>query len=145
MPFVRTFGARISIFILDEAMQAKRPNCRGSISRTPSMVSARFALAIFLLVGAGLPARVLAQDTPVHRKVLVKVAPEYPDTLRIEQIGGVVRLSVTVKSDGTVTQAEIRGGNPILADRAQKAVMKWKYAAAPTQTVEEVGLSFSPN
>ena len=126
-------------------MHEKRPNCRGSISRTDPMVSVRFALAILLLTVAGLPARVLSQDTPAHRKVLMRVAPEYPDTLRIAQIGGVVRLSATVKPDGTVTQVEIRGGNPILADRAQKAVMKWKYVPARTQTVEEVGLSFSPH
>jgi TonB family protein len=65
--------------------------------------------------------------------------------LRVAQIGGAVRLSATVLPNGTVTQVEVRGGNPILAEKAQKAVMKWKYAPAATQTVEEVGLSFSPH
>ena len=126
-------------------MQAKRPNWRGSARRAAITVSARFILALLLFTGVGLTARVCAQDAATHRKVLVRVAPEYPDTLRIAQIGGIVRLSATVKPDGTVAQVEIRGGNPILAERAQKAVMKWKYAPAPAQTVEEVGLSFTPH
>ena len=126
-------------------MHAKRPNWRGSAPRAALTVSARLILVLLLFIGVGVPAGVFAQDAASHRKVLVKVAPEYPETLRIAQIGGVVRLSATVKPDGTVSQVEIRGGNPILAERAQKAVMKWKYAPAPAQTVEEVGLSFTPH
>ncbi len=61
------------------------------------------------------------------------------------QIGGLVRLSATVQPNGTVTQVEVRGGNPILAESAQAAVMKWKFAAGPNQTTEEVTLSFSPH
>jgi TonB family protein len=131
--------------MLDDAMRAKRSNYRGFISSPTPIVSARFALAILVVAIVGLTARVFAQDSSAHRKVLVRVAPEYPETLRIAQIGGVVRLSATVKPDGTVVQVEVRGGNPILAERGQKAVMKWKYSPAPTQTVEEVGLSFSPH
>lgn len=126
-------------------MHVKRPDWRESASRTALTVSARLMLALLLLTCAGIPARLFAQDAATHRKVLVRVAPEYPETLRIAQIGGVVRLSATVKPDGTVAQVEVRGGNPILAERAQKAVMKWKYAPAPAQTVEEIGLSFSPH
>jgi TonB family protein len=79
------------------------------------------------------------------RKVLVTVKPDYPETLKIAQIGGLVRLSATVLPSGTVTKVVIRGGNPILAERAVTAVMKWKYAAGPSETSEEISLSFSPH
>jgi TonB family protein len=86
-----------------------------------------------------------AQRAKSGRKVVVTVKPEYPETLRFAQIGGLVRLTATVLADGTVTQVEIRGGNPILAEKAQAAVMKWKFAPGPSQTLEEVSLSFSPH
>jgi len=36
-------------------------------------------------------------------------------------------LKVFIKPDGTVRDAEVVGGNPILAESAQKSVMQWKF------------------
>lgn len=77
--------------------------------------------------------------------MIVTVKPEYPEYLRRNQIGGLVRLSATVLPNGTVSKVEIRGGNPILAESASAAVMKWKYAPAASETSEEISLSFSPH
>jgi TonB family protein len=79
------------------------------------------------------------------RKVLVSVKPDYSELLRHAQIGGLVRLRATVTPDGKVTNVEVVGGNPILAESATAAVLHWKYAPAPAQTVEEVAISFSPH
>jgi TonB family protein len=100
-------------------------------------------LLLTFLVAAGLNLRANAQDS--HRKIVARVNPEYPETLRMAQISGVVRLSVTVSAGGAVTQVEVRGGNPILAEKAQQAVSKWKFAPAAAQSVEEVRISFSPH
>ncbi|HME36681.1 MAG TPA: TonB family protein [Candidatus Sulfotelmatobacter sp.] len=83
-------------------------------------------------------------DKP-ERKVIVSVKPEYPELLRHAQVGGVVRLKATVQANGTVSNVEILGGNPILADRAVIAVKSWKYAPGPAQTIEDISLSFSPH
>ncbi|HKI27004.1 MAG TPA: TonB family protein [Candidatus Sulfotelmatobacter sp.] len=99
-------------------------------------------VTVALLAGLVIPS--VAQRS-AGRKVLVTVKPEYPETLKFAQIGGLVRLSATVQPNGTVSQVEVRGGNPILAEKAQAAVMKWKYAPAANQTVEEISLSFSPH
>jgi TonB family protein len=123
-------------------MQGKRPIRFFYSARLP--VVAQYLFLSVFLIGAGSTARLGAQQTS-SRKVLVRVNPEYPDALRFAQIGGLVRLSVTVTAGGTVTQVQIRGGNPILAEKAQQAVMKWKFAPAPSQTVEELRLSFSPH
>src|SRR5262249_48056978 len=121
-------------------MHAKQPTRR--FFKSMLLLSASY-LAVLLVCFAPY-SRLSAQET-THRKVMVRVAPEYPETLRIAQIGGLVRLSATVQPNGNVTQVEVRGGNPILAEKAQRAVLKWKYAPGPTQTVEEVSLSFSPH
>jgi len=109
----------------------------------------RFSAALAILLVAVLSGFVVSSPAQSAaksgRKLLVTVKPEYPETLRIAQIGGLVRLSATVQPDGKVSQVEIRGGNPILAEKAQAAVMKWKYAPAAAPTVEEVSVSFTPH
>jgi TonB family protein len=86
----------------------------------------------------------LGQRKP-ERKVMVVSTPEYPDILRHARVGGVVRLKATVLPNGTVSNVEVIGGNPILAENAATAVKKWKYAPAATQTIENVSLSFTPH
>ena len=122
-------------------MQAKW-GCR-LLARTRVVIATQ-CVFLFVFIAAGFRAPLQGEDSN-HRKILSRVNPEYPDTLRMAQIGGLVRLSVTVTAAGTVTQAEVRGGNPILAERAQQAVMKWKFAPGPAQTVEEIRISFSPH
>jgi TonB family protein len=88
----------------------------------------------------------LAQKQPApDRKKISTVKPDYPPLLKYQQIGGLVRLVATVLPDGTVARVEIRGGNPILAESAVAAVMKWKYAPSASQTTEDISLSFSPH
>jgi TonB family protein len=88
----------------------------------------------------------LAQRAPKSdRKVLVSVKPEYSELLKHAQIGGLVRLKVTVSADGKVSNVDIVGGNPILAESASAAVMKWKFIPAPSQTLEDISISFSPH
>src|SRR5215467_14753027 len=75
-----------------------------------------------------LPNRVLSQGAP-ERKVVTRVEPEYPDTLKRLYIGGVVRVEIVVSSNGNVQTTELLGGNPILGQSAMKAIKQWKYEA----------------
>jgi TonB family protein len=84
-----------------------------------------------------------AQDT--SRKVLKKVTAQYPSILKSKGIGGVVRLKVFIKPDGSVRDAEVLGGNPILAESAQKAVNQWKFSPGSSETVMEVSVVFDPH
>ena len=95
-------------------------------------------LAIFA-VGGGL---LCAQET--DRKILKKVAPEYPKILRERGIGGAVRLKITIEANGEVSSIETLGGNAILAEQAVAAVKQWRYAPAPKATVTEVRINFDP-
>ena len=104
------------------------------------------ALALVLVSSAGWRTSLFAQKAQKPtRPVLTTVKPDYPAALQHAQIGGLVRLSATVEPNGTVSKVQIRGGNPILADCAVAAVLKWKFAPGPIETNEEVSLSFSPH
>jgi TonB family protein len=77
-----------------------------------------------------------------QRKLVIRVEPKYPETLRRLSIGGVVRLQVTISAKGNVENVELLGGNPILAESAASAVKQWVYAASHSPTIAEVRISF---
>jgi TonB family protein len=75
-------------------------------------------------------------ESSIERKLITRVEPQYPEILREKQIGGIVRLEVTIAANGTVQSVAVLGGNPILAEAAETAVRKWVYAPGRSQTLE---------
>ena len=85
-------------------------------------------------------------DAPgnAERKLITRIEPVYPEDLRKRSIGGLVRLKVTISTNGSVEYIELLGGNPILAESAITAVKQWKYSAASPRTTLEVRIPFDP-
>lgn len=83
-----------------------------------------------------------AQDN--DRKIVKRVEAQYPAILKRRGIGGTVRLKVSVHADGSVKDVEVLGGNPALADSAEKAVRQWKFAPGNESTITVV-VTFDPN
>ena len=79
------------------------------------------------------------------RKVIKKAPVAYPTILKSKGIGGVVRLRVFVKPDGTVRDTEVIGGNPILVESAQKSVLQWKFSPGSSETMMEISVVFDPH
>jgi TonB family protein len=77
-----------------------------------------------------------------QRRLIRTVEPEYPETLRRLNIGGTVRLQVTISSKGNVEGVELLGGNPILGDAASAAVKQWVYSSGHARTTVEVTIPF---
>ena len=77
-----------------------------------------------------------------QRRLISQVEPEYPDTLKRLNIGGTVRLRLTIGPKGNVEGVEVLGGNPILGDSAVAAVRQWVYSASHSRTIEEVSIPF---
>ena len=100
-----------------------------------------FCLCVILVFGA---APGYAQDNG-GRKILKKAPVGYPTILKSKGIGGVVRLRVFVKADGTVRDTEVVGGNPILVESAQKSVLQWKFSTGSSETVMEISVVFDPH
>jgi TonB family protein len=90
----------------------------------------------------GVKVLVVSERNSAQRTLLTRVEPEYPETLQRLQIGGIVRLSVTVSPKGTVENVATLGGNPILVEAAVKAVKQWVYTPGPSQTTIEVIVPF---
>jgi TonB family protein len=86
----------------------------------------------------------LSQDT-TSRKILKRVTAQYPAILKQRGIGGVVKLRVFVNANGTVRDSSVVGGNPILANCAQKAVKQWLFAPESADSEVEVSIIFDPN
>jgi len=86
-----------------------------------------------------------AQNAPSPRKLIYKVTPKYPQELKQNEIGGVVRLSISVSPNGSVTSISTIGGHPVLVDAAIVAVKQWKYVPTDHTTMTEVRLDFVPH
>ena len=106
----------------------------------PSCVAPCLILLVFLSMASA-----QAQNTPTLRRLIYKVAPKYPRELKQNDIGGVVRLSISISPNGSVGKISPVGGNPILVDAATLAVKQWKYLPADHPTTTEVQLDFIPH
>jgi TonB family protein len=81
-------------------------------------------------------------SSSAERKLITRVEPDYPETLKRLNIGGTVRLRVSISAKGNVEDVELLGGNPILGESATAAVKKWVYAAGRSRTIAEVSILF---
>jgi TonB family protein len=78
-----------------------------------------------------------------ERILLKRVEPEYPKELQHRGIEGTVRLSLTVSARGSVQSVQVIGGNPILAEAAEKAVREWVYSPSAETSTIEVSIPFA--
>ncbi len=81
-------------------------------------------------------------NNKAERTLLTRVEPDYPQMLKILNIGGTVRLRVSISAKGNVEQVELLGGNPILGESAAYAVKQWVYASGKSRTIAEVSFHF---
>jgi len=105
----------------------------------------RFLSLVALILLLLIPTASLFGETPAKngRKVVVRVEPEFPDFFRNGHFQGRVVAEATVLPNGNVSSVDVKAGNPMFAEFASKALMKWKYAPAPEKTVEQVTFNFS--
>jgi TonB family protein len=81
-------------------------------------------------------------SSSAERKLITRIEPDYPETLKRLNIGGTVRLRVSISAKGNVEDVELLGGNPVLGESAAAAVKKWVYTASSSRTITEVSVSF---
>jgi TonB family protein len=97
-----------------------------------------------LAASAIAPAQNSSAATSSDRKVMTRVAPDYPELARRMRIQGVVKVEAVVRPNGTVKSTRVVGGNPVLVDAATNAVSKWKFEPGSGETTELVQLTFIP-
>ncbi len=103
-------------------------------------------LAVVALLSAPIliSENVLAQErVESTRKILVRVAPQYPNVARAMNIQGTVKADVLVAPNGSMKSVEIKGGHPLFVQAAQNALREWKWEPAAHETHEIVELKFT--
>jgi len=105
-----------------------------------------FAVGLLLLGGwAATSAPPAWGQEELNRKVKSKVAPSYPELARRMNISGVVKILVTVAPNGSIKDAKLVGGHPVLANAALDAVKKWHFEAGPQESTGMVEFRFDPS
>lgn len=104
-----------------------------------------FAVGLLLLGGwAATNAPLAWGQEEVNRKAKLKVAPVYPELARRMNITGVVKVQVTVAPNGSIKNAKLVGGHPVLASAALDAVKKWRFETGPEDSTGIVEFRFDP-
>lgn len=106
------------------------------------------ALLAVLTLGTTLgPIRSVAQQTQsdeLVRRAKTRVQPAYPDLARKMNISGTVKIEVVVAANGTVKDARVVGGHPVLANAALDAAKKWRFEPASSESTGVIDFKFEP-
>jgi TonB family protein len=81
----------------------------------------------------------------INRKIKNKVTPTYPELAKHMNIAGVVKVELTVAANGSIKNAKLIGGHPVLGDAVLDAVRKWRYEAGSGDSTGIVEFRFDPH
>jgi TonB family protein len=93
------------------------------------------------------PSKAIAQTSQsdeLLRRAKTKVQPAYPELAKKMQISGTVKIEVVVASNGTVKEARVVGGHPVLATSALDAAKKWRFEPAAGDSTGVIDFKFEP-
>jgi TonB family protein len=90
------------------------------------------------------PQSAQSTESQSARKVVNKVVPVYPAMARGMNLVGTVKLEALVLPNGTVKSIQVRGGNPLLVQAAQKALREWKWVKSDHDSTEMLEFRFNP-
>ena len=100
-------------------------------------------LILFGLWAAIIPPRAWGQQE-LNRRTKSKVVPAYPELAKRMSITGSVKILVTVSPSGSIKDAKLMGGHPLLANAALDAIKQWRFEPAPGETTGTVEFRFDP-
>ena len=105
-------------------------------------------LLIFLSMALGMGHICLqaqqSQSEDLVRRAKIRVQPTYPELARKMKIAGTVKIEVVVDPNGTVKDARVVGGHPVLASSALDAAKKWRFEPASTESSGIIEFKFEP-
>jgi TonB family protein len=84
-------------------------------------------------------------STEIVRRAKSRVQPVYPELARKMNLSGTVKVEVVVAPNGTVKEAKVVGGHPVLANAALEAVRKWRFEPAAMESSGVVDFKFEPH
>jgi TonB family protein len=84
------------------------------------------------------------QNDEIVRRAKTKVDPPYPELARKMNLSGTVKIEVVVAPNGSVKDARVVGGHPVLASAALDAARKWRFEPASTESKGIIDFKFEP-
>jgi len=100
---------------------------------------------IALAAGLGVLALQAQEATgEIARRTKSRVQPVYPDLARKMNLAGTVKVEVVVAPNGSVKDAKVVGGHPVLANAALEAIKKWRFEPAAMESSGVVDFKFEP-
>ena len=112
-----------------------------------SQRTATALLAILTLATCLRPIQARAQQVQndeIVRRAKTKVQPLYPELARKMSLSGTVKIEVVVAPNGTVKEARVVGGHPVLAGAALDAAKKWRFESAAGESSGVIDFKFEP-
>ena len=85
-----------------------------------------------------------AQNEEIARRAKTRVQPVYPELARKMNLVGTVKIEVVVAPNGTVKDARVVGGHPLLAGAALDAAKKWRFEPASSESSGVIDFKFEP-
>ena len=113
-------------------------------------MSKRIQAALLAVLALGLTAGPISvraqqsQNEELVRRAKSRVQPIYPELARKMNISGTVKIEVVVAPNGTVKEARVVGGHPVLANSALDAAKKWRFEPAAGESTGIIDFKFEP-
>ncbi|MFL6307636.1 MAG: energy transducer TonB [Candidatus Sulfotelmatobacter sp.] len=82
------------------------------------------------------------QNEEMVRRAKTRVQPTYPELAHKMNISGTVKIEVTVAPNGTVKEARVVGGHPVLAQSALDAAKRWRFEPAASESTGVIDFKF---
>jgi len=110
-----------------------------------------FAFTLFAFAQQASPGfsapRIEMSESEMTSRLITKVPADYPPMARAAHIEGNVLIKAIIGPDGSVVQAQIVSGHPMLAREALLSVSKWKYQpvirdGSPVEVATTVTVAF---
>ena len=101
-------------------------------------------LALTVSVGPRFAGAQATQSDEILRRAKTKVQPVYPELAHKMSISGTVKIEVVVSPNGTVKEARVVGGHPVLATAALDAAKKWRFEPAAAESSGIIDFKFEP-
>lgn len=102
------------------------------------------SLALGIAVGPLYSNAQNTQNDEIVRRAKNKVQPSYPELAHRMNISGTVKIEVTVAPNGTVKEARVVGGHPVLAQSALDAARRWRFEPAAAESTGIIDFKFEP-
>jgi TonB family protein len=84
------------------------------------------------------------QNDEMVRRAKSRVEAEYPVLAKKMSLAGTVKIEVVVAPNGTVKDARVVGGHPVLAGAALVAAKKWRFEPAAVESSGIIEFKFEP-